>query len=127
MYMNLKHKETLQALLATQNLKSPFFNSPPQKYQPVELNLPENLQELPTDLQYIQPFSSQIWNFDEILFDMNRIWCNFYELISYPCVIGSAGDILLKYHNSGAQRSSAPAPMNSVSPPQCWCTRSHIT
>ena len=31
--------------------------------QPSELNPPENLQEVPPDLQDIQPFLSQVWNF----------------------------------------------------------------
>ena len=75
-YRKMKHKDTLQASLAIQNLKSPFFNSPLYKYQPSELSLPVNLQEVPPDLQDIQPISSQIWNFGEILFYLNIICCN---------------------------------------------------
>ena len=44
-----------------------------QQDQTSELNLPGNLQEMPPDLQFNQPFSSQMWNFDDILFDLNRI------------------------------------------------------
>ena len=40
------------------------------------MNLPGNLEEVPPDLQDIQPFPSQVWNFDEILFDLNRSWYN---------------------------------------------------
>ena len=55
MYRGMKYQDFLQESLATQNLKSPVFSSPPQLYQPSELKLPGNLQEVPPDLQDIQP------------------------------------------------------------------------
>ena len=55
MYRYLKQQETLQASIAVQNLNSLGFSSPTQPYQPSELNLPENLQKLPPNLQDIQP------------------------------------------------------------------------
>ena len=45
-YMDLKHQETLQASISIQNLKSPVFSSPSHPYQPSEINLPVNLQEV---------------------------------------------------------------------------------
>ena len=72
MCRDLKHKDILQVYLAIQNMKLPFFLSSPQKYQPPELNLPGNLQEVPTDIQEIQPFPSQVWNFDYIVFGLKR-------------------------------------------------------
>ena len=75
-YRYLKHKETLWASLEIKKLKSPFFSSLPEKDQPSELNLAGNLQEVPPYLKDIQPFPSQVYNFDDILFDMNGIWCN---------------------------------------------------
>ena len=43
---------------------SAFVNEPPR--QPTRV---------PPYFQDIQHFPSQVWNFDEILFDMNVIWC----------------------------------------------------
>ena len=67
--MELKHKETLQASLAIQNLKWACFSSTPYPYQASELNIPGNLQEVLTDLQDIHHHPSQVWNFEEIGFD----------------------------------------------------------
>ena len=50
---NKKHEVTL-------------FNSQSHKYQPSELNLSGNLQEVPPYLQDTQHFSSKMWNFDDI-------------------------------------------------------------
>ena len=53
-YRDMKHQETLQASLKTKNLKAPECSSPPHPYQPSELNLPRNLQEVPPNLRYIK-------------------------------------------------------------------------
>ena len=74
MYRELKNKETLWASLSIQNLKPPFLYSPPQKDLTLELNLPGNLQEAISDSQDIQPFLSYVWNFDDIVFELNIIW-----------------------------------------------------
>ena len=73
-YRYLKHKDTLQESLAIQNLKPPCFSSPPQTYQTSKINLSGNPQEVLTYLQDNQHCLSQLWNFDEIGFDLNGIW-----------------------------------------------------
>ena len=73
MYRNLKHQETLQVSLEIQNLKPPGFFSPPHPDQLSELNLPDNLQEVTPNLQYIQPHPTQVWNCDDIEFDKKMV------------------------------------------------------
>ena len=56
--------------------------------------------------------------------EAGTIW---YAPISFSQVKGYGGYILVKEHNSGANRSSSPPLVDSVSSPQCWCTRASIT
>ena len=42
------------------------FFSPPEQDQPSEINLPGNLQELSQDIQDIQSFPPQVYNYDDI-------------------------------------------------------------
>ena len=74
MYRDPKHKETLQASLFIQNLKSPpnpCVSSPPHPYQLAELKLPEEVPPYPQDTQNCP---SQVWNCGEIGLDPNVIW-----------------------------------------------------
>ena len=71
---DLKHQDTLQASLEIQNLNSLECSSPPHQYQPSELNLPGSIQEVPSDLKYIQPLSYQVWYCNDIGFDLNEKW-----------------------------------------------------
>ena len=76
MYRNLKHQETLYASLAIQNLKSPVSFSPPHLYQPTQLSLPVKIHVVLPGLQDIQPLTLQVWNCDDIGFDLNGNWNN---------------------------------------------------
>ena len=66
----------------------------------------------------------------EILMIFYLIWtesgAKWYAPISFSWVIGSGGYRISKEHNYGEQRSYVPVTMNSISPPQCWWTISHI-
>ena len=75
-YRDLKHQDILQASLAIQNLKSPASFSSPQIYQPTEPSLTVKLQELPLELQYIQPCLSKVWNCNKIESYSNGNWNN---------------------------------------------------
>ena len=92
MYRYLKLKHNLKKTLSIQNLKSHFFSSPPHPYQPSELNLPGNLQELLPELQDIQPCPSKVLDFDEILFDPKVRWINMiftYKFLTYYRILKS--------------------------------------
>ena len=54
-YSDLKNKETLKESLKIQNLKSHTYFLPPCIYQPIQPRLPVKLQEVPSNLQDIQP------------------------------------------------------------------------
>ena len=70
-YRDLKHQENLQSPLTIQNLKSPASFLPPQLYKQTEPSLPVKMQEVPPNLQDIQPITSQVWSYNNIGFDPN--------------------------------------------------------
>ena len=129
-YKYLKHKETLKAALVIQNLRSPlksWFSSPPHPDQPSESNLPENLQEVSPDLQYIQPSLSQVCNWDEIRFIKMKSGVIWFIPMIFSQVTGCRGPIMVKYHHYGAQHSYSFIMVDSFSSPQFWCTRPSTT
>ena len=119
-YRDLKHKETLQASLEIQNLKLPpksCFYSPLQPYQPSKINLPGNIKVFcntykASNLSCHKCGISMI--FDLIQTEAVSRW---YTPISSSWVTGCERPILIQEHHSGAQHSSSPKMMGSVSPP----------
>ena len=85
-YGDLKHQETIQALLAIQNLKSPEYFSPPQPYQLSEPKPPVKLQVVPLNLLGIQLFPEQVRSCTDIGLDPNGNWNNM--VFTYKCFKG---------------------------------------
>ena len=127
MYRELKHQDILQSLLEIQKLKFPVSFSSPLIYQPTEPRLPVKLQEVPSDLQDIQPRPSKVWNCDNIYLIQTVTVTRWYAHISYSWVTGCGVPRLVRQHHYGAQRSYLTALVEIISSPLCCCTKAITT
>ena len=110
-------------MLEIQKLKFPVSFSSPLIYQPTEPRLPVKLQELPSDLQDIQPCPSKVWNCDNIYLIQTLTVTIWYAHISYSWVTGCGVPRLVREHHYGAQRSYLTALVEIISSPLWCCTK----